>query len=35
LGGFYVYVQTLQTMSQGCCMSNTRVFGLPVREKIL
>jgi len=33
LGGFYFYVQTLQTMSQGCCMSNIRVFGVPVHEK--
>jgi len=33
LGGFYFYVQTLQTMPQGCCMSNIRVFGLPVHEK--
>jgi len=29
LGRFYFYVQTLQTMSQGCCMSNIRVFGQP------
>jgi len=33
LGGFYFYAQTLQTMSQGCFMSNIRVFGLPVQEK--
>jgi len=33
LGGFYFYVQTLQTMSQGCCMSNIRVFVPPVHEK--
>jgi len=33
LGGFYFYVQILQTMSQGCCMSNIRLFGQPVREK--
>jgi len=32
VGGFYLHVQTLQTMSQGCCMSNIRVFGLPVHE---
>jgi len=25
LGRFYFYVQTLQTMSQRCCMSNIRV----------
>jgi len=30
LGRFYFYAQNLQTMSQGCCMSNIRVFGLPV-----
>jgi len=33
LGGFYFYAQTLQTMPQGCCMSNIRVFGLPVHDK--
>jgi len=33
LGGFYFYAQPLQTMSQGCCMSNIRVFRLPVHEK--
>jgi len=33
LGGFYFYVHTLQTMSQGCYMSNTRVFKLPVHEE--
>jgi len=34
LGGIYFYAQTLQTMSQGCCISNIRVFGMPVHEKI-
>jgi len=33
LGGIYFYAQTLQTMSQGCCISNIRVFGMPVHEK--
>jgi len=33
-GRFYFYVQILQTLSQGCCMSSIRVFGLPVHEKI-
>jgi len=33
VGGFYCYVQSLQTMSQGYGISNTRVFGLAVREK--
>jgi len=33
LGGFYFYAQTLQTMSEGFCMSNNRVFELPVHEK--
>jgi len=33
LGGFYFYEQIWQTMSQGCCMSNTGVFRLPVHEK--
>jgi len=33
LGGFYFYVQTLQTMSQGSCLSNIRVFGMSVHEK--
>jgi len=32
LGIFYFYVQTLQTMFQGCCLSNISVFGLPVHE---
>jgi len=26
-------MQILQTMSQGCCMSNIRVCGPPVHEK--
>jgi len=33
LEGFYFYAQTLQTMSQGCCMSKIRVLGSPVHEK--
>jgi len=33
LGRIYFYEQTLQTISQRCCMSNIRVFGLPVHEK--
>jgi len=33
LGRIYFYAQTLQTMSQECCMSNIIVFGLPVHEK--
>jgi len=33
-GRFYFYMQSLQTMSHGCWMSNIRVFGLPVHEKI-
>jgi len=33
MGGFFSYAQTLQTMSQRCCMSNIRVFGQPVHEK--
>jgi len=33
LGGIYFYAQTLQTMSQGCCIANIRVFGMPVHEK--
>jgi len=33
LGRFNFYAQTLQTMTNGCCMSNIRVFGLPVHEK--
>jgi len=33
MGGFIFYVQTLQTMSQGCCMSNIRVFGMPIHEE--
>jgi len=33
LGRFFFYAQTLQTMSQECCMSNIRVFGLPDHEK--
>jgi len=33
LGGFYFYAQTLQTISQGCCISNIRVFGMPVHKK--
>jgi len=33
LGGFYFYVRSLQTMSQGCCISNIRVFEMPVHEK--
>jgi len=33
-GWFYFYVQILQTISKGCCMSNIRIFGLPVHEKI-
>jgi len=32
MGRFYFYAQTLQTMSQGCCMSNS-VFGLPVMRR--
>jgi len=31
-GGFYFYAQTLQSISNVCCVSN-RVFGLPVHEK--
>jgi len=34
LGGFYFYLQSLQTMSQGCCISNIRVFEKPVHKKI-
>jgi len=34
LGGFYFYAQSLQTMSQECCMSDIRVFGIPLHEKI-
>jgi len=34
LGGFYFYAQILQTMSHGCCISNIRVFEMPVHEKI-
>jgi len=33
LGRFYFYVQTLKTMCQGCCISNIRIFGLPLHEK--
>jgi len=32
-GRFYFYAQSLQTMSQGGCISNIRVFGTPVHEK--
>jgi len=35
LGGFYFYAHVLQTMPQGCCISNIRVFGMPVHEKIV
>jgi len=30
-----MHMQTLQTMSQRCCTSNIRVFGLPVHEKMI
>jgi len=33
LGGFYFYMQRLQTMSKGCCMLDIRVFGMTVHEK--
>jgi len=33
LSGFYFYAQTLQTMSQGYCMSNIRIFGWPVHNE--
>jgi len=31
--GFYFYAHILQTLSQGCCISNIRVFRHQVREK--
>jgi len=34
LGEFYFYAQSLQTLSQGSCMSNIREFEQPVHEKI-
>jgi len=34
LAGFYFYVQNLQTMSQGCCLTNITVFGMKVHKKI-
>jgi len=30
----YIYAQTLQTMSQGCCMSNIRICSAQVNYKI-
>jgi len=33
LSGFDLYAQSLKTMSKGCCISNIRVFGMPVHEK--
>jgi len=35
VGRFYFYVQTSQTMPQGCCMSNIWVFGMPVHGRFL
>jgi len=34
LGRFYFYAQTLQTMSQGCCISKIRVFEMPFMKRI-
>jgi len=33
-GESYFYFPSLQSMSQGCCISNIRVFQTPVHEKI-
>jgi len=35
LGRNYFRAQYSQTMSKGCCMSNIRVFGMLVCEKII
>jgi len=32
LSGFYFHAQSLQTMLQGCCISNISIFGMPVHE---